>query len=67
MYGRLECHPTTKVIKTAPSFIDASLCNALVNMVGVILGTPRKASHLWYLLFAPKEVTGSYIPGFMVS
>jgi len=41
--------------------------HTLITLVAVILGSPPRTSYLWYLLFQPEKLLGSYIPGFLVS
>ena len=45
---------------------DIDLCHSLANLVGVVLGCPSNSNHLWYHLFSPGELHGTYMTGFMV-
>ena len=45
---------------------DIDLHHSLANLVGVILGCPSNSNHLWYHLFSPRELSGTYMTGFMV-
>ena len=35
-------------------------------MIAVVFGLPAQSTHLWYHMFAPKDLENSYITGFMV-
>ena len=39
--------------------------NALVYLLAVVVGSPHK-TNLWYHVFSPKDLEGSFIPGFNV-
>ena len=45
---------------------DEDLCHCLANLVGVVLGCQPQSCHLWYHLFSPDELKGTYMTGFMV-
>ena len=45
---------------------DIDLRHSLANLVGVVLGCPSNSNHLWYHLFSPRELHGTYMTGFMV-
>ena len=45
---------------------DIDLRHALANLVGVVLGCPSRSTHLWYHVFSPEELQGTYLTGFMV-
>ncbi len=52
------------------SFIDATMSDlqrALVHLITASLAAPPNTTNLWCLLFNPDHLTGSYLPGFMVS
>ena len=50
----------------APDQSDTELRHSLANLLGVVLGCPTHSNHLWYHLFHPKELHGTYLTGFMV-
>ena len=35
-------------------------------MIAVVFGLPAQTTHLWYHMFAPKDIENSYLTGFMV-
>ena len=41
--------------------------NALVHLAAVVVGSTVEYTNLWYHMFSPEELKGSYIPGFTVS
>ena len=47
---------------------DIHLRHSVANLVACALGTctSKKSSHLWYLVFAPEALRGTYLPGYMV-
>ncbi len=45
----------------------ADLQRALVHLITASLAAPPNTTNLWCLLFNPDHLTGSYLPGFMVS
>ena len=45
---------------------DVDLCHSLANLIAVILGCQPQSNHLWYNLLAADQLTGTYMPGFMV-
>ena len=45
---------------------DIDLRHSLANLVGAVLGCPPNSNHLWYHLFHPEELPGTYMTGFMV-
>ena len=49
-----------------PDQSDTELRHSLANLLGVVLGCPTHSNHLWYHLFHPKELHGTYLTGFMV-
>jgi len=64
-----ECRVLTAIF-WALSTLDNSLSevhHTLITLVAVIVGSPPRTSYLWYLLFQPEKLLGSYIPGFLVS
>lgn len=40
--------------------------HALVHLVAAVVGTPVEYTNLWYHLFSPEELKGSFVPGFNV-
>ena len=53
------------------SYIDAdadtiAMRNALVHLAAVVVGSTVEYTNLWYHMFSPEELKGSYIPGFTV-
>ena len=40
--------------------------NALVHLAAVVVGSSVEYTNLWYHMFSPGELKGSYIPGFTV-
>ena len=47
---------------------DIYLRHSVANLVACALGTRtcEKSSHLWYLVFAPEALRGTYLAGYMV-
>ena len=47
---------------------DIHLRHSVANLVACALGTHtcEKSSHLWYLVFAPEALRGTYLAGYMV-
>ena len=47
---------------------DIYLRHSVANLVACALGahTCEKSSHLWYLVFAPEALCGTYLAGYMV-
>jgi len=47
---------------------DIQLRHSVANLVACALGTYKgeKSSHLWYLIFAPEALQGTYLAGYMV-
>ena len=45
---------------------DTELCHALANLIAVAFGLPRQSTHLWYHMFAPRDLENSHVTGFMV-
>ena len=45
---------------------NVDFCHSLANLIAVILGCEPQSNHLWYNLFAADQLTGTYMPGFMV-
>ena len=45
---------------------DVELCNAIANIVAVVLACPPKSNHLWYHFFAADQLFGTFMTGFMV-
>ena len=47
---------------------DVHLRHSVANLVACALGTCTriKSSHLWYLIFAPEALRGTYLAGHMV-
>ena len=45
---------------------DIDLRHSLANLVAVVLGCPVQPNYLWYHLFDPAELHGTYMAGFMV-
>ena len=47
---------------------DICLLHCLANLVACAIGTQEqaKSSHLWYLVFAPEKLEGTYFAGCMV-
>ena len=43
-----------------------NFCHSLANLIAVILGCEPQCNHLWYNLFAADQLTGTYMPGFMI-
>ena len=41
--------------------------HALIHLVAAIVGSPIEYTNLWYHMFSPEQLKGSYIPGFNVS
>ena len=39
---------------------------ALVKMIAIVVGSPPKASHLWFHMFQPEDLQNTYITGFLV-
>ena len=60
----MEPSPSSFLVLSEQSDID--LCHSLANLVGVVLGCPSSSNHLWYHLFHPEELPGTYMTGFMV-
>ena len=40
--------------------------HALVHLVAAVVGAPVEYTNLWYHLFSPEELKGSFVPGFNV-
>ena len=57
-----SCILSTKIDQS-----DADLCHALVNMVAVVMASPKASNHLWYHMFAPGDLVDTYMTGFMVT
>ena len=45
---------------------EKQIHNALASMVAVALACPDQKTHLWYHLFSPDELRGTYVTGFLV-
>lgn len=47
---------------------DIHLRHSVANLVACALATHtcEKSSHLWYLVFAPEALRGTYLAGYMV-
>ena len=45
---------------------EIDLRHSLANLVGVVLGCPPNSNHLWYHLFHPEKLPGTYMTGYMV-
>ena len=45
---------------------EKQICNALANVVAVALACPDQTTHLWYHIFSPDELIGTYVTGFLV-
>ena len=45
---------------------DVDLRHSVANLIAVVLGCPSGSNHLWYLIFAPEKLAGTYMTGFMV-
>ena len=45
---------------------DRQICNALASVVAVTLACPEQTTHLWYHIFSPNELLGTYVTGFLV-
>ena len=41
--------------------------HTLVHLVAAVVGSPIEYTNLWYHMFTPIHLAGSYIPGFNVS
>ena len=41
--------------------------DALVHLAAVVVGSTVEYTNLWYHMFSPEDLKGSYIPGFTVS
>ena len=69
MLQAVECYNTVTVSLYVPLSLDESdidLRHSLANLVAVILGCPTHSNHLWYHIFNPEELHGTYMTGFMV-
>ena len=59
------------VFKLSTWFTDSTdihLRHSLANLVAYALGTCKgeRSSHLWYLIFDPETLQGTYFAGYMV-
>ena len=43
-----------------------NLRRAMANLIAVVLATPHQSTHLWYHMFKPEELSGTYMTGFMM-
>ena len=55
------------ILSTKIDQSDADLRHALVNMVAVVMASPKASNHLWYHMFAPGDLVDTYMTGFMVT
>lgn len=46
---------------------DAHLCDAMANMVAVVLALEPRSNHLWYHLFGVHELEDTFMTAFLVS
>lgn len=54
----------------ATIYIDLSrraLRHAMANVVAVVFALPAKSNHLWFNLFEPHKLRGTYPAGYMVN
>lgn len=42
------------------------LRHTIANVIALALVLPEKSSHVWYHIFAPEKLQGTYITGYMV-
>ena len=45
---------------------DQKICNALASVVAATLVCSKQTTHLWYHIFSPDELLGTYVTGFLV-
>ena len=45
---------------------EKQIRNALPSVIAVALACPDQTTHLWYHLFSPDKLIGTYISGFLV-
>lgn len=45
---------------------EMEMRNCVVNIVAVILGSPKGSNHLWYHVMEPGHLDGTFLTGFMV-
>ena len=62
-----QMHDCVYVAKRAAINLEQDLQSTLVFMVTMVVGCQPRTNTLWYSIFAPNELTGTYIPGTLVS
>jgi len=45
---------------------DNDLRDAIANLIAVVFGLPDCTTHIWYHMFSPVTLDGTFMTGFMV-
>ena len=54
------------VIDSTDIQLRHSVANLLASALGTSSCTSKMSSHLWFLIFAPETLQGTYLAGYMV-
>ena len=62
----LLLHSLLFVIYNTLDTHEKQIRNALASVIAVALTCPDQTTHLWYHLFSPDKLIGTYVTGFLV-